>query len=440
MRRMEIESMKTVYLGITGDIIHPGIINIIREAEKHGEVILGLLTDSAIASHKRLPFLSYDQRRVVAENIKGVARVVPQEDWSYVPNLKKYRPDCIIHGDDWKTGPLSRIREEVYAVMAEQGGAVLEIPYTRGVNSTYLAEARRSIGTTPDIRLRTLRRLLDVKKPVRIMEAHSGLSGLIIEHLEIVKDDSVRSFDGMWSSSLTDSVSKGKPDIEAVDLTTRMQDLTNILECTTKPIIFDGDTGGKPEHFVFTLRTLERNGVSAVIIEDKSGLKKNSLFGTDVKQELASIPEFCEKISAGKRAQVTRDFMIIARLESLIAGLSVADALERAEAYVQAGADGVMIHSKGKSGEDIREFCEQFHSRHGEIPIVVVPTTYNHRAETELVSWGAGIVIYANHLLRASYPAMERTARIILENGRSLEADSLCMPIQDILELIPGTK
>jgi phosphoenolpyruvate phosphomutase len=432
--------MKTVYLGMTGDIIHPGIINIVQEAAKHGEVLVGLLTDSAIASHKRLPFLAYDQRRTVAENIKGVSRVVPQEDWSYVPNLKKYKPDFIIHGDDWKTGPLSRIREEVYAVMAEQGGAVLEIPYTQGITSTLLNEALRSIGTTPDIRLKTLRRLIEVKKVTRIMEAHSGLAGLIIENLEINKDDGTHSFDGMWSSSLTDSVSKGKPDIEAVDLTTRMQDLTNILECTTKPIIFDGDTGGKPEHFVFTLRTLERNGVSAVIIEDKSGLKRNSLFGVEVKQELAAIPEFCDKISAGKRAQVTRDFMIIARLESLIAGQSVSDALERAAAYVQAGADGIMIHSKEKSGEDIKEFCEQFHAAYAQVPLVLVPTTYNQCTENELASWGAKIIIYANHMLRSSYPAMERTARLILESGRSLEADALCMPIKDILELIPGTK
>jgi phosphoenolpyruvate phosphomutase len=432
--------MKTVYLGMTGDIIHPGIINIIHEGAKHGDVIVGLLTDSAIASHKRLPFLAYDQRRAVVENIKGVAWVVPQEEWSYVPNLKKYRPDFIIHGDDWRAGPLSKIREEVYAVMAEHGGTVLEVPYTRGINSTVLNEARRSIGTTPDIRLKALRRLIEVKKVARIMEAHSGLSGLIIEHLEIIKDDGIRSFDGMWSSSLTDSVSKGKPDIEAVDLTTRMQDLTNILECTTKPIIFDGDTGGKPEHFVFTVRTLERNGVSAVIIEDKSGLKKNSLFGVEVKQELASIPEFCEKISAGKRAQVTREFMIIARLESLIAGQSVSDALERAAAYVKAGADGVMIHSREKSGGDIKEFCGRFHAEYGEVPIVLVPTTYNQFTENELASWGATIIIYANHMLRSSYPAMEKTARLILENERSLEADSLCMPIKDILELIPGAK
>ncbi|MDR3341623.1 MAG: phosphoenolpyruvate mutase [Treponema sp.] len=432
--------MKTIYLGMRGDIIHPGIINIIREAEKHGSVLVGLLTDSAIATHKRLPYLTYEQRKEVIENIKGVSRVVPQEEWSYVPNLRKYQPEAIIHGDDWKSGLLSKERDAVFAVMQELGGEVIEIPYTKGVDSSALYEAMRAIGTTPDIRLKTLRRLIAIKPVLRIMEAHSGLSGLIIENLEIQKEDGLHRFDGMWSSSLTDSTSKGKPDIEAVDLTTRLQDLTNILECTTKPIIFDGDTGGKPEHFVFTVRTLERNGVSAVIIEDKIGLKKNSLFGTAVTQELSPIPDFCEKLSAGKRAQVTRDFMIIARLESLIAGYPVSDALERAKAYITAGADGIMIHSKEKSGTDIKEFCEKFRVEYAQVPLVLVPTTYNQFTEKELARWGASIIIYANHMLRASYPAMMHAARTILENERSLEADKLCMPIKEILELIPGGK
>lgn len=432
--------MKTIYLGLSGDIIHPGIINIIREASALGEVLAGLLTDSAIASHKRLPYLNYEQRLEVVENIKGISKVVPQEEWSYIPNLKKYKPDAIIHGDDWKTGPLSKEREDVIALMKEMGGEVIEVPYTKGVNSSALNEAMRSLGTTPDIRLKTLRRLIEIKKPLRIMEAHSGLSGLIIENLEVEKEDGLHSFDGIWSSSLTDSTSKGKPDIEAVDLTTRLQDLTNILECTTKPIIFDGDTGGKPEHFVFTVRTLERNGVSAVIIEDKVGLKKNSLFGTDVAQELATIEEFCDKLSAGKKAQVTREFMIIARLESLIAGMPVSDALERARAYVGAGADGIMIHSKEKSGDDIRAFCEKFRAEYRSIPLVLVPTTYNRFTEKELLEWGATIIIYANHMLRASYPAMMNAAKTILEKERSLEADALCMPIKEILELIPGGK
>jgi phosphoenolpyruvate phosphomutase len=431
---------RVVYLGMRGDIIHPGIINIIDEGAKRGSLLVGLLTDQAIANHKRLPYLTYEQRKFVVERIKGVERVVPQEEWSYVPNLRKYAPDVIIHGDDWRTGPLQKEREDVFSVMSELGGEVVEIPYTRGVNSGMLHNAIREVGTTPDVRLGMLRRLIENKNIVRIMEAHSGLSGLIIENLEVVKEDGTHSFDGMWSSSLTDSASKGKPDIEAVDLTTRLQSLTDILECTTKPIIFDGDTGGKPEHFVFTVRTLERNGVSAVIIEDKVGLKKNSLFGTDVKQELAEIDDFCEKIAAGKRAQVTRDFMIIARLESLIAGFPVEDALKRADAYVKAGADGVMIHSKTTSGEDIKAFCAQFREKHRHIPLVLVPTTYNAWTEKELGGWGANIIIYANHLLRASYPAMVNAAQSILEYERSLEADSFCMPIKQILGLIPGGK
>ncbi|WP_315329549.1 phosphoenolpyruvate mutase, partial [Treponema socranskii] len=407
---------------------------------KRGELIVGLLTDSAIVSHKRLPYLTYEQRKAVVESIKGVSRVVPQEAWSYVPNLIKYKPDYIIHGDDWKLNYLSKIRDEVFEAMKAWGGEVIEIPYTQGINSTALVEGAKTIGTTPDIRLKSLRRLIAAKPVVRIMEAHSGLSGLIVENAEVTKDDGIHRFDGMWSSSLTDSTDKGKPDIEAVDLTTRLQSLTDILECTTKPIIYDGDTGGITEHFVFTVRTLERNGVSAVIIEDKVGLKKNSLFGTDVKQELATEEEFCHKISEGKKAQVTKDFMIIARIEEIIAGRSVDEALAKAFASVAAGADGIMIHSKDKSGEDIRTFCEKFRKEYKSIPLVLVPTTYNQFTETELASWGANIVIYANHMLRAAYPAMKKCAETILLSERSLEANELCMPIKQILELIPGTK
>ena len=431
---------KTVYLGLTGDIVHPGIINIIREGAKHGELMVGLLTDSAIAPHKRLPYLTYEQRKSVIEYIKGVSRIVPQREWSYVPNLLKYRPDCIIHGDDWNYGPLSKIRDDVYATMEELGGSVIEIPYTKGINSSALAEQQKAIGTTPEVRLKTLRRLLKAKPLVRILEVHDGLSGLIVEHVSFCQDGEFHSFDGMWSSSLTDSTSKGKPDIEAVDLTTRLQGVTDILECTTKPIIYDGDTGGLAEHFVYTVRTLERNGISAIIIEDKMGLKKNSLFGTDVQQQLAPIETFCAKISVGKQAQVTKDFMIIARLESIIAGGTVDEALIRAAAYVQAGADGIMIHSKNSSGDDVREFCQRFRKEYTNIPLVLVPTTYNQFTEPELQAWGANIVIYANHLLRAAYPAMVNVAKSILEHERSYEANAMCMPIKEILELIPGTK
>jgi len=431
---------KTVYLGMTADIIHPGLINIIREAAKYGDVFIGLLTDEAIAEHKRLPHMNYEQRKEVVENIKGVTKVVPQKEWSYLFNLREYKPDYMIHGDDWKQGPLANIRDEVFTAMKEWGGEVVEIPYTYGITSSSLNKDIIAMGTTPDIRLKILRRLIAAKSIVRVLEAHSGLSGLIIENIEVWKNDKRLAFDAMWSSSLTDSTCKGKPDIEAVDLTARLQDMNNILECTTKPIIFDGDTGGKIEHFVFTVRTLERHGISAVIIEDKTGLKKNSLFGTDVLQTQDTVEDFCAKIKAGKNAQITEDFMIIARIESLICEQPVTDALQRAHAYVNAGADGIMIHSKHKTGEDIQEFCMEFRRVDKTTPIVVVPTTYHHITEDELKQWGVNIVIYANHMLRASYPAMLRVATTILEHQRASEADEMCMPIKKILELIPGTK
>lgn len=431
---------KKVYLGMVADILHPGLINIINEGAKYGDVIIGLYTDKAVAERKRLPFLTYEQRKQVVENIRGVTEVIPQDEWSYIPNLRKLKPDYIIHGDDWKAGMDMELRDEVFKVMEELGGQVIEIPYTKGINSTGLVEDEKALGTTPEVRMKLLRRLIASKPVVRIMEAHDGLCGLIIENLEVEEGGKRKAFDGMWSSSLTDSTSKGKPDIEAVDLTTRLQDLNNILECTTKPIIFDGDTGGKIEHFVFTVRTLERHGISAVIIEDKIGLKKNSLFGTDAIQTQDSIEHFCEKIRAGKNAQVTKDFMIIARIESLIAGKPVSDALERGFAYVDARADGIMIHSKDKSGEDIKEFIIEFRKKHPKVPIVVVPTTYNQIYEKELAEWGANIVIYANHMLRAAYPAMKKVAETILINERAKEASPLCMPIKEIIELIPGAK
>ena len=432
---------KQVYLGMIADIMHPGLINIISEGAKYGELTIGLFTDKAIATHKRLPYLTYEQRKNVVEHIAGVAHVVPQDDWSYVPNLRKYKPDYIIHGDDWVEGPDKYIREEVFQVMKEQGGEVIEIPYTKGISSSGLAEEFVKLGTTPEARMKSLRRLITAKPIVRILESHSGLTGLIIENTKVEHDGCIREFDGMWASSLTDSTSKGKPDIEAVDLTTRLHDLNDALEVTTKPVIFDGDTGGKLEHFPFTVRTLERMGISAVIIEDKVGLKQNSLFGTDAVQTQDTIEGFCEKIRAGKAAQVTWDFMIIARVESLIAGKPVEDALERAFAYVAAGADGIMIHSRNKDGEDIHEFCTRFREQDSHTPIVVVPTTFNHITEDEFAEWGVNIVIYANHMLRSAYPAMVNCAKSILEHGRCKEASAdYCMPIKEILTLIPGTK
>ena len=433
-------SEKTVYVGMSADIIHPGHLNILHEAQKYGRVIVGVLTDEAIASYKRLPYLNYEQRSMVVKDLKGVSEVIPQTTLDYRPNLEKIRPDFVVHGDDWKEGVQSKTRQQIVDKLAEWGGKVVDIPYTKGISSTMLNERLKEIGTTPDVRLKRLRRLINAKKIVRICESHDGLTGLIIENTFVTINNIKREFDGMWASSLTDSTSKGKPDIEAVDLTTRLHDLNDTLEVTTKPVIFDGDTGGKTEHFVFTVRTLERLGISAIIIEDKTGLKKNSLFGTDAIQTQDSIENFCHKIAEGKKAQITQDFMIIARCESLIAGHSIDDALVRSFAYVEAGADGIMIHSKNKDGLDIKEFCQRFREKDAITPIVVVPTTYNHITEDELASWGINVVIYANHMLRAAYPAMVNCAKSILTNGRSYEANDICMPIKEILELIPGTK
>ena len=433
--------MKKVYVGMSADLLHHGHLNILAVARGLGEVTVGLLTDSAIASYKRLPLLTFDERRRVVENIKGVERVIPQDTLDYVPNLRLLRPDYVVHGDDWKTGPQRETRQRVIDVMREWGGELVEPEYTAGISSTRLHAALREVGTTPEVRMRKLRRLIDAGRTVRVMEAHSGLSGLIVERTQAVKANSMTvEFDALWLSSLTDSTVKGKPDIEVVDRTSRLTTLSDVLDVTTKPIIYDGDTGGPAEHFVHLVRSLERKGVSAVIVEDKCGLKRNSLFGTEARQVMEECDVFCHKIAEGKKAQVTGDFMIIARIESLIAGAGMDDALARAEAYVAAGADGLMIHSRNADGGEIREFCRQWDAVKRGVPIVAVPTSYAHVSEDELAGWGVSVVIYANHLLRASYPAMLQTARSILLHGRAFEAEGQLLSIREVLELIPGNK
>ena len=423
---------------MSADIIHPGHLNIIKEAAKLGEVTVGVLTDAAIASYKRLPYLSYEQRKLVLENLVGVKNVVPQETLDYVPNLRKYKPDFVVHGDDWKVGVQARVRQRVIDVLAEWGGRLVEPKYTPGISSTKLNTAIREIGTTPDVRRSRLRRLINAKNIVRIIEAHNGLSGLIAEKTFIEKDGIKYEFDGMWLSSLTDSTAKAKPDIECVDLTSRMVTVNDILEVTTKPIIYDGDSGGLAEHFVFMVRTLERFGISAVIIEDKMGLKKNSLLGTDGGQSQDLIESFSKKIECGKNARVTEDFMIIARIESLILKAGLEDALKRAQAYIEAGADGIMIHSKERKPDEVLEFCKRYSDFPRTVPLVAVPTTYCQITEQQLSDFGVNIVIYANHMLRSAYPAMVKTAKLILASGRAQEADDYCMPIKEIINLIPG--
>ncbi len=437
---MNNNSKSIVYVGMSADLVHPGHLNIIRKANELGKVVIGLLTDEAIASYKRIPFMTFDQRREIMESIKGVNRVVPQATLDYVPNLESLKPDIVVHGDDWQTGVQQKTRQRVIDTLTQWGGRLVEIPYTKNISSTKLQSAMKEIGTTPEIRLKSLRRLINIKPIVRLLDVHNGLSGLIVENISFDTSNGHREFDGMWGSSLTDSTAKGKPDIEAVDISSRMNTLNEILEVTTKPIVFDGDTGGKSEHFVFTVKTLERLGVSAVIIEDKTGLKKNSLFGNDVKQTQDSIENFCNKIKMGKNAQATNEFMIIARIESLILGKGIEDALIRAKAFIKAGADGIMIHSRKKTPDEVFEFCDRYNKFKNRKPLVVVPSSYNQATEEELSEHGVNIVIYANHLLRSAYPAMVKTAQQILQYNCSAKADDIMMPIKEILELIPGGK
>lgn len=431
--------MSIVYLAMSADLIHPGHLNIINEARKYGEIVLGLLTDAAIASYKRLPYMTYEQRKIVLENVKGINKIIPQRTLDYVPNLRELKPDYVVHGDDWKTGVQQQVREGVIEVLKEWGGTLIEVPYTKGISSTQLNSAIKEVGTTPEIRMKRLARLLDAKEVVRVMEVHSGISGLIVENTKVKRGDRTVEFDCMWLSSLTDSIAKGKPDIECVDITSRISTINDILEVTTKPIIFDGDTGGLPEHFVYTVKSLERLGVSAVVVEDKIGLKKNSLFGTDVDQEQDTIEHFCYKISEGKKAQVTDAFMIFARIESLILKKGMDDALERAQAYIEAGADGIMIHSKEDTPDEIFEFCSRYRKLNKQVPLMVVPTTYHKTTEQELIQAGIQVVTYGNHLMRSAYPAMLATATSILAHGRSFEASNQCASVKDIITMIPGS-
>jgi phosphoenolpyruvate mutase len=433
-------SEPVVYVGMSADLIHPGHINLLERAAEHGEVVVGLLTDRAIASYKRLPHMTYEQRRTVVENLRMVSRVVPQDTLDYVPNLEELRPDFVVHGDDWRTGVQRETRRRVVEALGQWGGELIEVPYTEGISSSLLNAAVRQVGTTPNVRLARLRRLLDAKDLVRILEVHNGLTGLIVESTSAERDGGQVEFDGMWGSSLTDSTARGKPDIEAVDISSRLQTISEIFETTTKPLIFDGDTGGKPEHFVFTVRSLERLGASAVIIEDKEGLKKNSLFGTEVEQTQSTIEDFCVRLQMGKQAKVTDDFMIIPRLESLILEKGMDDAVRRAQAYIEAGADAIMIHSRRKEPDEVFEFCRIAQGFATKVPIVAVPSSYNVVTEQQLIDAGVRIVIYANHLMRAAYPQMRRVAQMILENGRSQEADELMAPISEALEIIPGNR
>ena len=429
--------MNKVYIAVSADILHHGHINLIKKASEYGDLTVGVLTDEAIATYKRLPVLNYENRCEIIKNIVGVKEIIPQKTLDYTENLNQLKPDYVFHGDDWKEGSQSQIRQSVIETLKGWGGELIEIPYTRDVSIDQINSIIKQSDSIPESRRGKLKKLLSLKKTIRIMEAHNGLSALIVENTQVQKDEKINSFDGMWVSSLTDSTAKGKPDIELVDMTSRINTINEIMEVTTKPIILDGDTGGLIEHFVFNIKTIERLVVSAIIIEDKIGLKKNSLFGTEVEQTQDSIEHFCEKLHAGKSALKTDEFMIIARIESLILKQGMEDALSRAKAYIKAGADGIMIHSREKQPDEIFEFCDKFREFAPEIPLVVVPTSYNQVYEEELSAKGVNIIIYANQLIRSAYPAMQETAKLILENERSKEVDDKCLSIKEILTLIP---
>ena len=435
--RVKEVNERTVYMCCSTDYIHSGHIAIINKACRLGRLTIGVLSDEAVASYKRYPLLPFDERKSLFENIAGVEKVVEQKSLSYADNLRMLKPDYVVHGDDWIEGFQKPIREEVIRVLGEYGGKLVEYPYSSDPKYKQLDSTLRAELAMPDMRRGRLRKLIGMKGLITAMEAHSGITGLIVEKTTVLQDGKTYQFDAMWISSLCDSTAKGKPDIELVDMTSRFRTIDDIMEVTTKPIIFDGDTGGLTEHFVYTVRSLERMGVSMVIIEDKTGLKKNSLFGTEVKQTQDSIENFCEKIKAGKRAQKTKEFMICARIESLILERGMDDALKRAFAFTAAGADAIMIHSRKKDPAEIFEFVEKFRKENKVTPIVVVPTSFNTVTEDEFKQRGVNVVIYANQLTRTGFPAMQDAARTILENHRAKECDDKCMSIKEIITLIP---
>ena len=430
---------KTVYIALTADSIHHGHMRLIEKGRQLGEITIGLISDKAVAEYKRLPFLNFLQRKKILINLKGVKKVVPQNEWDYSNNVKKIKPDYLVHGDDWKVGYMSGIRRKVIKIMKSYGGKLIEIPYTKGISSAALIDNQNQISSTPDLRRGLLRRLLESKKIVRIIETHNPISAIIAENTYLEKKGKRLGFDGFWSSSLTDSTMMGKPDNESLDISMRLKGVDQIFDVTSKPLIFDGDTGGKIEHFESKIKTMERLGISSIIIEDKKGLKKNSLLSNTKSQIQEDVKTFSEKISTGKKAQLSSDFMIIARIESFILGKNLKDAIKRAHAYIDAGADGIMIHSKSNNPKEIFNFSKMFRKNYKDIPLISVPSSYNQVKEKELYENGFNIVIYANHLLRAAYPAMKEVAKNILSNSRSKEVDKKLLSIKEILNLIPGT-
>lgn len=428
--------MKRVYVMMSTDVIHEGHLNILRQAKEKGKVIVGVLSDEAAVQFDRFPTISFEERMQLVKDIDYVDEVVVQNEVSYETILKELKPDYVMHGDNWKDGPLANVRQNVIDTLQAWGGELIEVPYTRNEQVHRIDQMAKEKLAMPEFRRKRLRQLLQLRPIVKAIEVTNGLTGLLAEKTVVEHEGKVDQFDAMWISSLCDSTAKGKPDIELVDMSSRMRTIDDVMDVTTKPIILDGDTGGLVEHFVYNVKTMERMGVSAVIIEDKCGLKKNSLFGNDVKQTQDTIENFCAKIKAGKAELRTSEFMIIARIESLILDQGQKDALKRAFAYVEAGADGIMIHSRKKDPAEIFAFCDAFRAQDKQTPIVVVPTSFNTVTEEELAQHGINIVIYANQLTRSAFPAMQETAMDILKYHRAKEVDDKLLSIKDIITLI----
>ena len=426
---------KQVYVAMAVDVINEGHINILKKASSLGEVTVGLLTDDAIASYKSIPLQDYNRRKSIIQNIKFVNKVVPQYTLDYVTNLNLIKPNFVVHGDDWKNGVQKKTRERVVKTLKKWSGKLIEPKYTKNISPSNKNKILE-IGASPQNRVSRLKRLMYSKDIVRIMESHNSLTGLIIEKLKVINRGKSLEFDGMWSSSLTDSATKGLPDNSSLSFSARISSLQDIMDVTTKPLVFDADNGGQIEHLPFLIRSLERSGASAIIMEDKIGLKKNSLF-KDQKNTKQDKPElFAKKIKKICNSRQSRDFMVIARIESFIIGKGLKDALKRAEIYSKAGADAILIHSKEKTPTEIFLFAREFKKSKNFIPLVSVPSTYSKVYEKDLIKNGFKLVIYANQLLRSAYPAMQNTAKTILKNRRAFEADKKIIPIKEIINLI----
>jgi len=284
-------------------------------------------------------------------------------------------------------------------------------------------------------RVGLLKKLIEEKGFVRLIEVHNGLSALIAQMCSVKKEENVIEYDGFWESSFTDSASKGIPDAEIVGYDSRLVTIDEILNVTSKPMIIDGDTGGSAAQFEYLVRKLGRLGVSGIIIEDKMFPKRNSL-DKDAKQILEDPEVFSQKIQRGQEVKLGEDFFIIARIESLIAGRSLNDAVSRARQYIIAGADGIMIHSKKDTPNDILSFASEYEKICIELkrrPILVcVPTTYNLITDKELHDHGFNVIIHANQMLRAAHKSMKKVSEVMLRNDRGFEAEALCSPVSEV--------